>query len=129
MSLDDKPERIMISVYPEYADKLIKGTKIYEFRKTAPKRIVHKIVLYETKPIGLVTAEAEVTGLCVGTPEMIWEHCKKGAGMTKEEFFEYYKDTKEAVAYRIGRLELFNEPLTLQDYNVKCPPQNFVYLD
>lgn len=126
---DDKPERILMSIHPEFAAKIISGKKRFEFRKVTPKRIVKTIVLYETKPIGLVTAEAEVSGMCYGTPDMVWEHVKNYAGITEEEFRNYYAGCDNVVAYRLGDIHLFDIPLTLEDYNLKYPPQSFTYLD
>ena len=127
--IGDKPERILMSIHPEFAKKIITGEKRFEFRKVAPTRIVRTIVLYETQPIGLVTAEAEVSGMCFGTPEMVWQQVEKYAGVTKEFYDNYYKGCDNVVVYRLGKIHLFDIPLTLTDYNLKYPPQNFVYLD
>ena len=60
---------------------------------------------------------------------MVWKQVEKYAGVTKEFYDEYYKNCDNVVAYRLGKIHLFDIPLTLADYNLKYPPQNFVYLD
>ena len=41
---------ILLSIKPEYAKKIIDGTKKYEFRKRLAKHPVTKIIIYSTFP-------------------------------------------------------------------------------
>jgi len=52
--------KILISINPEYVEKILSGEKKYEFRKINPKRKVDKLIIYETYPLMKVVAEAEV---------------------------------------------------------------------
>lgn len=124
-------EKILMSINPEFAKKIISGEKKYEYRRVIPSRIsnIKHIVIYETYPIQQVSAEIEVVGFCYGTPEMIWKQTYKNSGITKEFFDKYCEGCNNIIAYKLGDIRLFDIPLTLQDYNLKFPPQSFVYLD
>ncbi len=51
---------ILLPIKPEYANKIIKRTKLYEYRKTVCKRKIDKIVIYSTSPVKKIIAEVEV---------------------------------------------------------------------
>lgn len=42
--------KILLSIKPEYVEKIIKGEKLFEFRRTVPKRKVDVVVIYSTFP-------------------------------------------------------------------------------
>jgi len=52
--------KILISINPEYVEKILSGEKKYEFRKINPKRKIDALVIYQTYPLMRVVAEAEV---------------------------------------------------------------------
>lgn len=49
--------KILLSIKPEYAHKILEGTKKYEFRKHLPKKKIEKIIIYSTAPDGSVIGE------------------------------------------------------------------------
>ena len=42
---------ILLSINPEYAEKIMDGSKKFEFRKRKCKRRVDKIIIYSTSPV------------------------------------------------------------------------------
>ena len=51
---------ILLSIKPEYANKIFDGQKHYEYRKRIPKKEVSKIVVYSSAPEQAVIGEFEV---------------------------------------------------------------------
>ena len=47
---------ILLSIRPEYVEKIISGEKKYDYRTKAAKRNVDKIIIYETTPVKKVIA-------------------------------------------------------------------------
>ena len=43
--------KILLSIKPEYAHKILEGTKKYEFRKHLPKKKIEKIIIYSKKKL------------------------------------------------------------------------------
>lgn len=53
--------KVLLSIKPEYAQKIFAGEKKYEYRKRIFKRNdVDMIVVYVTKPVGKVVGEFEI---------------------------------------------------------------------
>ena len=42
---------ILLPIKPEYVNKIIEKTKLYEYRKNKCKKKVDKIVIYSTSPV------------------------------------------------------------------------------
>lgn len=91
---------IVLSINPEYVDKILSGKKLYEFRKTRCRQRIDKIYIYSTSPIMKVVAEAEVEDILEGTPQEIWKLTKSYAGIKKSFFDDYYKNKLNAFAYK-----------------------------
>ena len=49
---------ILLSIKPEYVEKILKGEKRYEFRRKLCQKEVDKIYIYETSPVKKVVGEA-----------------------------------------------------------------------
>ena len=79
--------RILLSIKPEYAEKILNGTKRFEFRKAVPRDgSVNTVVIYATKPVGMVIGEFEVGGFLCERPRDLWRRTKEKSGITQEFF-------------------------------------------
>lgn len=122
--------KILMSINPIYADKILSGTKKYEYRKVkAKKDKVNKIVIYATYPIMKVVGEVEVKDILEETPEKLWNVTKEYSGVTKQFYDNYFNKSSKAIAYKLGKIEKYDEPKKLEDVGVNCIPQSFLYLD
>lgn len=120
---------ILLSINPQYVEKILNGTKRYEFRKNACRRHVDKIVIYSTTPIMKVVGEAKVEDVLIGEPENIWEKTEENSGIDKKFFDQYYEGRKHAVAYKLTNVIEYREPKKLKDYGISVAPQSFRYID
>ena len=50
----------LLSIKPEYAEKILKGEKLVEFRIVAFAQEVSKIFIYATSPVCRIVGEFEV---------------------------------------------------------------------
>ena len=121
--------KILLSINPEYVDKIFNGTKEYEFRKVGCKRVINKIIIYSTAPIKKVVGEATVERILSDKPDIVWEMTKKKAGINSDFFYNYYRGKHKAIAYKLGQVKEYDAPVDLDYYNVTTPPQSFIYLD
>ena len=71
--------KILLSIKPEFVERIMDGSKIYEFRKRKCSKDINGIIIYSTAPVKKVVAEAEVSGILEGTPEQVWEKTKSQA--------------------------------------------------
>lgn len=44
--------KILLSIKPEFADKIMSGKKKFEYRTHVPSRPINSIVIYSTFPVG-----------------------------------------------------------------------------
>ena len=120
---------ILLSVKPEYVEKILKGDKKYEFRKRIAVKDVQYIYLYSTAPVMKVVAKVEVIGTLQASPIDLWEKTKEAAGISRKKYRAYFQKCKKAYAYILGNVSKYNVPKTLDEFGVCSPPQSFVYID
>lgn len=120
--------KLLLSINPEYVEKIFAGIKKYEFRKSRCKRSIDGIIIYCTAPVMQVVGEVSVTNILIDEPEKMWHVVSNAAGITKEFYDNYYNGRKNAVAYRLGTVKRYTIPKKLIDYGVKHAPQSFVYI-
>lgn len=120
-------KRIIISINPEHVNNIINGTKKYEYRTKAAKKDVNKLIIYETMPIKKVVAEADIVEVLALDPITLWEETKEYSGITKKFFDEYFKNRKIAYAYKLGKIKVYEEPKSLNEFGLRMAPQSFAY--
>ena len=121
--------KILIPINPVHVEKILLGTKKYEYRKITPKKNIDKMLIYSTSPIKKVVAEVEILDILTGDKEKIWEQTKNNSGIDKKFYDEYYKNKEIAVAYKLGKVIKYEKEKELSEFNINYYPQSFVYLD
>lgn len=119
---------ILLSIHPEFVEKIMTGEKKFEFRKVKTKRRPDKIIIYSTSPVCRIIGEAEVEDIIIDEPERVWNETKKFSGIDKEIYIEYFNDKDFAVAYKLKNVTKYEEPIELKELGVKSAPQSFVYM-
>ena len=101
---------ILLSINPEYVDKIFAGSKKYEYRKRLAARTVDRILIYSTAPIMKVVGEVEVVETISASPTALWERTKRFAGISREKYWKYFKGCKVAHAYHLGQVIQYCQP-------------------
>lgn len=120
--------KILISITPEYVDKIFAGTKKFEYRKTRCNPDVDTMIVYSTYPKKRVVGEVKIVEIIEDLPDLVWEKTKVDSGITKVFFDSYYKGKNRAIAYKLGEIKKYNPVKLLKDFGVKNAPQSFVYI-
>src|SRR5438067_1449468 len=84
------PTRALFSIRPEYAAAIFDGRKRFEFRRSVFRRAVTTVIVYVTKPVGMVVGEFDVEGVIQGGVQDLWEHTQEAAGIDRERFLNYF---------------------------------------
>ena len=123
--------KVLLSIKPEYANKILSGEKRFEFRKVSfTNACVKTVVIYATKPIGKVVGEFEVLDIYSDSPSKIWEKTKKHAGIDKQFFDSYYEGKRIAVAIAVGEVQRYKNPIELAELGGSpIAPQSFRYIE
>jgi len=121
---------VLLSIKPEFAERIFQGIKRYEFRKALFKnRNVSRVVVYASAPISKVIGEFEIAEIIELEKELLWKQTQKHSGIPKNYFDEYFYGRKIGYAIKISKSRLYKSPLDLRaHFKIKYPPQSFMYL-
>ena len=119
---------ILISIKPEYVERIFNGNKKYEYRRLLANREVNKLVIYCTAPVKSVVGEVSVIRTISDTPEKLWEQTKDFAGISKEKYFKYFDGKEKANCYVLGDCIKYDQPKKLEDFGIKVAPQAWIYV-
>lgn len=120
---------ILLSIKPEYVAKILAGTKKYEYRKRLAQTESNIMLVYSTSPVMKVVAKVEICNTLSAAPSTLWEQTKNEAGISRRKYREYFKGCKTAHAYKLGKVEVFETPKELSEFNITVAPQSYMYVD
>ena len=107
--------KVLLSIRPEYAEKILIGEKQFEFRKCIPKAEgVNAVVIYATVPVGKVVGEFEIETILTDEPRRLWLNTSFGAGITKKFFSEYFRGRSTAHAIKVKSVRRYQKPIELR---------------
>jgi predicted transcriptional regulator len=122
-------KRILLSIHPEYANAILDGHKAYEFRRVCFKQDVDEVLIYATKPIARVLGSFKIADIYEDAPKAIWSKTRTAAGVTKENYDNYFKGRSRAFAIKVSNPKRFTAPQPLSRYLISnTPPQSFCYI-
>lgn len=121
--------KVVLSIKPEFAEKIFDGIKKYEFRRVIFKNPkVKKIVVYASSPTQKIIGEFEIENIIQHDIETLWNKTKKHSGISENHFLEYFYKKENGFAIKIKNAKRYRTPKCIrEDYNL-FPPQSFLYL-
>jgi len=122
--------KVLLSIKPEFANRIFDGTKKYEFRRLVFKRKeITKVVVYASAPVSKVIGEFEIGRILHKDLRTLWEETESFSGISQDYFYQYFQNKEEGYAIEIKQTKKYPKPLNLrQNYGV-APPQSFLYLN
>jgi predicted transcriptional regulator len=122
--------KVVLSIKPQFANKIFDGTKKFEFRKSIFKnQSVTSVLVYASSPVQKVIGEFEIEEIFNFDLKTLWDKTKEHSGITEDYFYEYFADKKHGFAIQIKNKKRFKIPKSLkEDYNL-TPPQSFAYFN
>ena len=119
----------VMSIRPEFADRILDGSKRVEFRKRRLAPDITTVLIYATMPVGRVIGAFEVGGYDIGAPTAVWERHKKHAGISRAGYRRYFSGDTTAVGILVKDARRLANPLALTELDEALRvPQSFVYL-
>lgn len=124
---------LLVSMKPQYAERILSGSKMVEIRKRfSEKWIGCKVVLYSSTPQKALVGEATVCSITKGTPEAIWTRFHAGLGCTRGEFSAYVGQAAEVNAIELDNVFPYKEPVSISQISYLLglqadlrPPQSY----
>ena len=121
--------KVLLSIKPEFAEKMFNGTKKYEFRKSIFKnKDVDTVVVYASSPWQYVIGEFHIEKILNDNVDSIWEQTHEFSGISEKFYRTYFAHKTNAYAIKIGHVTKYKRGKRLSDYNVNFAPQSYVYL-
>ncbi|WP_293161714.1 ASCH domain-containing protein [Okeania sp. SIO2C9] len=128
------PNTVLLSIKPEYADKIFKErTKEVELRRVFPDLDKDDLVIvYVSSPKKAVVGYFKIKNIIKKEVSYLWEEVEGKAGITHEEFYDYYSGVKFGIGIFFKKSKTFKKPVELeklrQELNNFRPPQSYRYL-
>ena len=124
------PGRVaLMSIRPEFAEAILSGEKVVEFRKRPVADDVSHVLIYATMPVGSLVGWFAVRGQTTMSPKGLWSTFRAVGGISKSRFFEYYDQREHGTGILVDTAARFPEPVPLTELGTSLrPPQSFQYL-
>ncbi|MDR1926534.1 MAG: hypothetical protein LBQ13_02475 [Endomicrobium sp.] len=120
--------RILLSIKPEYVERIFNNTKKYEYRRILAKNNVDSIIIYCSYPVKKIVGEFKVKSIIMRTPNTLWKMTQHSAGISKDKFYEYFSGKSMAYAYEIDSVRKYRTHRDLNDFGISFPPRSFIYV-
>lgn len=122
--------KVLLSIKPEFTDKIFNGLKKYEYRRQIFKRNdINKIVVYESAPTSAIVGEFEIEKVIFNDLNTLWKKTKNYSGISEDYFFSYFSNKEKGYAIEIKSYEKYKSPISLKNRYGLLPPQSFLYLN
>lgn len=119
----------LLSIKPEFVREIFQGQKRYEYRKKAFAKNVTKVIVYSTKPVGMIVGEFSVKDILKLHPSELWDKTRNYSGISKQYFNEYFNGRDEGYAIHIEKPTLYEHPINPHEvFGSFTPPQSFMYV-
>jgi predicted transcriptional regulator len=124
------PTSVLLSIKPRFANAILEGTKIFEFRRAIFRSsTVHRVIIYASSPVSCVIGEFMIDGILALEPKALWEITARGAGVNRKLFDDYFRGREIGYALKVRCPQRYAKHLTLgEHFGLRRPPQSFRYL-
>lgn len=124
----------LISIKPQYATRILDGTKTIEIRKGAVCLDQGtKLWIYSTLPVGAIIACADVSNLIINHPNTIWSQYKSEIGVTYDDYKSYLNCARKASAIFLTNVQPLHSSLSLSKlrdiFDYFQPPQSYQWIN
>ena len=121
--------KAILSINPQFVEKILTGEKRYEYRKRVFKQEIDSVIIYSTKPVGMFVGEFKIEEILHDDIDEIWEKTKEFSGISHDYYKKYFKKKGTAYALKLKDLLIYEKPICPTEIipNFK-PPQSFCYI-
>ncbi|SRR5579885_2905795 len=127
----DKSKVAFLPIKPVYAERLMDGTKCFEFRRRPMSDDVTHIVVYASSPYKRILGIVEVSSIQCGSVRSVWNKTREHAGISRAEYLHYFEGASVAYAIAIdpSKTLRFDEHISPSDIERNfVVPQSFKYV-
>jgi type I restriction enzyme S subunit len=129
----DQSTNVLLSIKPEFAEKILSREKRYEFRKTRfrdPSK-VDTVIMYSSSPDQEIVGTFTFERVIQDDPENLWDNFGDVSGIdNRSRFLDYFSNTETGYAIEIQ--EVFRLPSPVdprRHFDDFRPPVSFQYVN
>lgn len=123
---------VLISIHPEYVEKILSGEKAWEFRRVWTKKPVDYLVVYSTAPVKRILAIVETGKEIRGSTFKLWKLSRDClGGVSRRKLYSYFNGKTEGIAIQIKKKQIFKDGIDPKEvFGDKFrAPQSFQFLN
>jgi len=121
--------KIILSIKPEFANKIFDGTKKFEFRRLLFKnKKVKNVVVYASAPISKVIGEFEIDTIFHQDLTSLWDRTSKFSGISEDYYLKYFNGKENGYAIQVKNPKKYKNELCIKESFGLNPPQSFAYV-
>ncbi len=122
--------KVILSIKPEFANKIFDGSKKFEFRRSIFKNDkVKTVIVYASSPVQRVIGEFQIEKIINQDLGSLWNLTSESSGITQEFFYEYFGDKQLGYAIQIKSTRKYRPSKCLRTDFKLTPPQSFAYFE
>lgn len=124
---------VLLSIKPEFAEKILSNQKKYEFRKSPIRKAdsVNKVILYASSPTQRIVGSFKINQIVSGAPGELWEQYGGKSGIDdRKRFMDYYSGKQEGYAIEIKNPQRLLTAIDPTEHiDGFTPPVSFQYVN
>lgn len=122
--------KVILSIKPYYAEKILNGEKTYELRKSIFKvPNIKTVIIYASSPVSRIIGEFEIEGIIHEEITVLWKKTREFNAVNKSFFDEYFADKKKGYGIKIKNYKRYKETYNIKEKYGVTAPQSFSYTD
>jgi len=119
----------LMSIHPRFAEAILSGAKGIEFRKRRLAPDVSTVLIYATRPVGMIVGVFEVGGYDIDSASALWTRHRHHAGIVRKDYRDYFRGSKRAVGILVRDPRALSRPVALRELDASLTaPQSFRYI-
>jgi predicted transcriptional regulator len=123
---------LVLSIKPEYSNKIVAGEKTVELRRRFPTTLQPGtiVLIYATSPTRALIGLAEIAGVLQGPISVIWKKFASEACIKRTDFDSYFTGAEIGFAIKLRGARPLRRVLELQEFRDRFqfePPQFYLY--
>ncbi len=120
----------LFSIKQEFSEKIFSKTKLVEFRRqNVNVKNNESCLIYTSRPVRKITGCFVVKEKIRLPLKDLWNKTKKYAGITRNQFNEYFKGCKDGTAILLEKIMRFDKAISLDEIRNEIktfhPPQSY----
>lgn len=121
---------VLLSIKPKYANAILSGEKLVEFRKLTFKQEIERVYIYSSSPEQRILGYFTIEDIISDTPKKLWKEFNRVGSITEEDFFDYFANKEIGYTIKIKSVNKFKRAKDPKEiFKNFVAPQSYMYCD